>query len=234
MLDEIFFKLQYRKMRSRITREIVTREQAFFHPRPTRIMDKKDLVKQHRVFLGTLKNDNGAPRDMVARAKRARQNGQVVILVTGVFDLLHVTHLEFLQKARALGDVLMIGIESDERVKKIKGEGRPLNSELVRLGRLKKLKITENVFVLPENFGEVAAREKLLKDLRPDILAVSVKTANLKNKKEMAKKHNLELRIIALAKTEISTTAILNKKISVNNLLFAEDVDLLKRLVSSE
>ncbi len=59
-------------------------------------------------------------------AREARQAGKRVVLANGCFDLLHVGHLRYLQGARAAGDLLIVGINADESVRRLKGEGRPL------------------------------------------------------------------------------------------------------------
>ena len=58
------------------------------------------------------------------------------ILVTGVFDLLHQEHINFLTKAKAVGDILVVGLETDTRVKQLKGFNRPINSTKDRLQNL--------------------------------------------------------------------------------------------------
>jgi D-beta-D-heptose 7-phosphate kinase/D-beta-D-heptose 1-phosphate adenosyltransferase len=60
---------------------------------------------------------------------RLRAAGKRVVFTNGVFDLLHPGHLRYLQQARALGDALIVGVNSDRSVRAIKGEGRPINAE---------------------------------------------------------------------------------------------------------
>jgi D-beta-D-heptose 7-phosphate kinase/D-beta-D-heptose 1-phosphate adenosyltransferase len=85
------------------------------------------------------------------------------VLVTGVFDLLHEEHILFLKKAKALGDYLVVGIESDVRVKQMKGEGRPVNSQSIRVENLKSLNIIDEVFVLPQEFSKPSDHTTLIK-----------------------------------------------------------------------
>jgi len=58
--------------------------------------------------------------------------GKKIVLATGFFDLLHQEHINFLTKAKVVGDILIVAVESDERARALKGEGRPVKSQLVR------------------------------------------------------------------------------------------------------
>ncbi len=72
-----------------------------------------------------------------------KQQQKTLTLVTGVFDLLHEEHLRFLQKAKKTADFLLVGVESDLRVRQMKGQNRPLNDQLHRLQNLQKLGIAD-------------------------------------------------------------------------------------------
>src|SRR5438128_11028574 len=65
-------------------------------------------------------------KTLVARVQAARQGGARIVLTNGCFDVLHVGHVRYLQGARDLGDLLVVGINSDAQVAILKGEGRPL------------------------------------------------------------------------------------------------------------
>src|SRR5687768_14309810 len=96
-----------------------------------------------------------------ARAARKR-----VVLTNGCFDLLHVGHVRALRAARALGDLLVVGINSDESVRRLKGEGRPLVNQGERAEVLAALEPVDYVVV----FGEPTA-ERLASVVRPAIYA---------------------------------------------------------------
>ena len=110
---------------------------------------------------------------ILKKVKQLQINGETVVLVTGVFDILHQEHLNFLKAARELADNLIIGLESDQRVKELKGENRPINSESIRKLNLERLSIAKMVFILPTSFGQKIVREKFLNQLKPNFLAVS-------------------------------------------------------------
>ena len=133
------------------------------------------------------------------------------VLVTGVFDILHKEHVKFLKKAKALGEELVIGIESDKRVREIKGKGRPVNSQEVRKKNLEKLGLADRVLILPEEFSQPTDHLKFLKKIKPDILAVSSHTAHQKEKAQLMRLVGGRLMVVHKHNLEVSTTKIIDK-----------------------
>jgi len=103
---------------------------------------------------------------LIARVAIARKGGARVVFANGCFDLLHVGHVRYLEAARALGDLLVVGINSDEQVRRQKGEGRPYIPERERAETVASLRAVDYVMV----FHEPTVTELLLA-LRPDIHA---------------------------------------------------------------
>lgn len=93
-----------------------------------------------------------------------QQLGQTVVFTNGCFDILHAGHVQYLAKAKSLGDVLVVAINSDASVKKIKGESRPINHEEDRAFILKNLKSVDAVLLF-ENDTPLAIIETLLPDV---------------------------------------------------------------------
>lgn len=143
----------------------------------------------------------------VVRPIKTRQ--KVKVLVTGVFDVLHFEHKNFLKKAKGLGDILLVGVESDKRVREIKGKGRPINLQEKRVESLRNLGIANKVFVLPEKFSESKDHLKFLKKIKPDFLAVSSHTAHLEKKKEIMSQVEGKLVVVHEQNPKISTTKII-------------------------
>lgn len=102
--------------------------------------------------------------DAVAQRERWRAAGQRVVLTNGVFDLLHTGHLYYLQKARALGDALVIALNSDASVKAIKGPLRPVQTEEQRAYALAALACVDAVVIFRE-----PRLTKEIRALRPDV-----------------------------------------------------------------
>jgi rfaE bifunctional protein nucleotidyltransferase chain/domain len=101
----------------------------------------------------------------ILRFGREKRNGRRVVFTNGCFDLLHPGHIRCLQQARELGDVLVVGINSDSSVRQLKGEGRPLLRELERAEILAAIESVDAVVI----FDELTPREVIAR-LLPDVL----------------------------------------------------------------
>lgn len=134
-----------------------------------------------------------------------------IVLVTGVFDLLHDEHLNFLKKAKLLGEKLIIGVESDKRVKEIKGLNRPVLSQETRKKNLEKLLLADRVFILPEQFSKPEDHLNLVKKVGATILAVSSHTAHLDKKQQIMEKVGGKVMVVHEHNPEISTSILLEK-----------------------
>ncbi len=104
--------------------------------------------------------------ELANAAKKLRHDGKRLVATNGCFDLLHVGHVRYLKAARALGDALAVGINGDDSVRALKGDGRPLNKERDRAEVLAALECVDFVTVFPE----VRATE-FLEQVRPAIYA---------------------------------------------------------------
>jgi len=99
-------------------------------------------------------------------AEQWRRSGDKIILTNGCFDLLHVGHIRYLHGAKQLGGRLVVALNSDESVRTLKGEGRPLMPEKERAEILAALADVDAVLV----FGEPDVRS-VIRELRPDVQA---------------------------------------------------------------
>lgn len=97
--------------------------------------------------------------------KSFRKQNKKVVFTNGVFDLIHAGHVDYLTKAKALGDVLIVGMNSDESVKRIKGDKRPILLEDERAFVISSLKPVDYVVLFDED-----TPQKLIDDIVPDIL----------------------------------------------------------------
>ena len=97
-------------------------------------------------------------------AEKLKNHNKKIITTNGVFDIIHIGHIRYLQEAKKLGDVLIIGINSDTSVKRIKGQERPINNENDRAEALAALQCVDYVTVFTENDPII-----LLKAIKPNI-----------------------------------------------------------------
>lgn len=104
--------------------------------------------------------------EAAALATRLRAAGRRIVLANGCFDLLHVGHLRYLREARALGDVLFVGINSDASVARLKGAGRPLMPAPERAELLGSLRAVDHVVVFDDDTAD-----GLLAAVRPAVHA---------------------------------------------------------------
>ncbi len=179
-LDFLSFKLQYAYMKPKMTRERIGRHYAFFHPRPTGEIVLKKYYDRTRI-----------------------------ILVTGVFDILHGEHKKLLSAAKKLGGILLVGVETDTRVRQLKGQGRPINPLRLRLKNLQQLRIADKVFALPKKFNDLNHFTSLINQIKPDILAVSASTPHLAVKRRIIKRLGGRVVIVLPHNPRISTTKML-------------------------
>jgi D-glycero-beta-D-manno-heptose 1-phosphate adenylyltransferase len=144
----------------------------------------------------------GAWREQLRRAKRK------LVVTNGCFDVLHLGHVTYLQQARHQGDALLVGVTSDDGVRKLKGPGRPLNNEQDRAGVLAALESVDAVCV----FHELDART-FLQAVRPDIYVKGGDyTLDTINQDERRLLEELGIRIVILpAVPGKSTSALIQK-----------------------
>jgi rfaE bifunctional protein nucleotidyltransferase chain/domain len=97
--------------------------------------------------------------------RKARAEKKKIVFTNGCFDILHAGHVDSLAKARALGDILVVGLNSDSSVKKLKGKGRPVVSQSNRAKVLSALESVDIVIIFSEQ-----TPISLIKSVKPDIL----------------------------------------------------------------
>jgi rfaE bifunctional protein nucleotidyltransferase chain/domain len=104
--------------------------------------------------------------DLITIVETEKRSGKRMVLANGCFDVLHVGHVRYLEAAKALGDLLIVGVNSDEQARRLKGEGRPLQPEDQRAEIISSIAAVDLVTI----FSEPTVTELLLA-LKPDIHA---------------------------------------------------------------
>lgn len=103
-------------------------------------------------------------KDAAQFCEDLRQRGKQVVFTNGCFDIIHAGHVRYLTTAKNFGDVLIVGLNTDESVKRLKGANRPINNQDDRAEVLLGLKAVDHVIF----FGEATA-ENLIAEVKPDI-----------------------------------------------------------------
>ena len=137
---------------------------------------------------------------------KLQKAGKRVVFTNGVFDILHIGHLTYLEEAGNLGDILVVGVNSDASVKVNKGDKRPINSEKNRAYVLLGTKFVDYAVIFDEK-----TPEKLLDILKPDI---HVKGGDYKKEDlpetKIVEGNGGEVKILSFV-DNVSTTQIINK-----------------------
>ena len=131
---------------------------------------------------------------------RCRSNGKRIVFTNGCFDILHVGHVKYLQIAKSFGDILIVGLNSDESVSRLKGPSRPVNIAEDRAYLLAALEAVD--FVVP--FVEDTPYE-LIKMLKPDVL---VKGGDYKGKTVVGTEFAGELKLVDFVDGKSTTKTI--------------------------
>ena len=129
-----------------------------------------------------------------------------IVVVTGVFDLLHIGHLRFLEGARRLGDRLIVGVESDERVRRWKGPNRPIQTEDDRMDLLRALRVVDEVFLITGERVDPTYYADLLLPFHASFLAVTADDPFLEQKREAMGAIGVEARVVTPRIENYSTT----------------------------
>jgi D-beta-D-heptose 7-phosphate kinase/D-beta-D-heptose 1-phosphate adenosyltransferase len=135
-------------------------------------------------------------------AKKLKSNSKKIVFTNGCFELLHSGHIKYLEEAKSFGDILILGLNSDKSVKILKGENRPINSQIDRAQIIAALESVDYVIIFDDEDPY-----ELIKAIKPNIL---VKGGDYKNKNVVGKDIADELKIVKFHKNQ-STTKIITK-----------------------
>lgn len=133
---------------------------------------------------------------------------QKIVLVGGCFDFIHFGHIHFLKEAKNHGNYLLIALESDENVRRRKGDSRPIHTQSQRRQMLEALTIVNKVLELP-TMTEDAQYFALVKKIKPHIIAVTAGDPYLEHKQKQAATVNAQ--VIEIPKLHTPSTTQLAK-----------------------
>lgn len=120
--------------------------------------------QEHAVLVAPGREEYAALPWLFERLAEQRRAGRTVVFTNGIFDILHAGHMQLLRQAKALGDILVVGVNSDESTRRLKGAGRPINGERERMALLAALDVVDYVVLFDED-----TPIELLRELRPTL-----------------------------------------------------------------
>ena len=141
-------------------------------------------------------------RELSSLVEELRKKGKRIVFTNGCFDIIHAGHVDYLEEAKSFGDFLIVGMNSDESVRRIKGEKRPIVPEDYRARVLEGLKAVDCVFIFDDE-----TPLKVIETVKPDVL---VKGADWPLEKIVGREFAGEVRRIPF-RFDISTTKIVEK-----------------------
>ena len=141
--------------------------------------------------------------------EKLQAGGKTVVVTNGCFDILHVGHVRYLQKTKSFADYLIVLLNSDKSVKAIKGESRPINTELNRAEILCALSCVYFVVLFDEN-----SPADLIDEIKPDVYTKGADyTMETLPEADIMRKNNIRVEFISFVEGQ-STTNLINK---INN-----------------
>lgn len=141
-----------------------------------------------------------------------RTIGAKIVLTQGAFDFIHIGHFLYLEKARSMGDILVVGVDSDEKVRNRKGPDRPIVSEEERVKMLTHVRHVDLVTLKADNLP----KWHLIKTLKPDVLVATQETYSDKQLKEL-KKYCGKLVVLEPQATTSTTAKLRRLNIGLSN-----------------
>lgn len=153
-----------------------------------------------------------AQSDLMTLHDKLHDAGKKVVFTAGSWDLLHVGQCRYLEEARSKGDVLVVGVSSNEAIRRVKGPNKPILDERIRAEMLTHLRSVDFVTILPE-----PSCAPTLGLLQPDVF-ITVKedwAANYKESKEykIVQKYGGDVQVVDRQSTALSTTKIVQRAI---------------------
>ncbi|OGG27367.1 hypothetical protein A2960_00175 [Candidatus Gottesmanbacteria bacterium RIFCSPLOWO2_01_FULL_39_12b] len=135
--------------------------------------------------------------NLISRLKASKKS---IILTGGCFDILHIGHIKFLKEAKKNGDILMVLLESDEKVKLVKGNNRPYFHQGERAEVLDALQMIDYVILLPPKMID-QDYDQLIMTIKPNMIAVTASDPILNKKKRQAELVGGKIIVIPFIKT---------------------------------
>lgn len=152
------------------------------------VVGKIGSAQASRSEILSIMGDMGEHIDEIELIADLKKNGKKIVFTNGCFDILHFGHISYLKKAKSFGDILIVGLNSNHSIKKLKGDSRPINDEYDRANILKALECVDFVIIFDEE-----TPLNLIKKIKPDIL---VKGADYQGKEVVGSEIVKDVRLV--------------------------------------
>lgn len=149
--------------------------------------------------------------DFIKNPELFRSQDESICIVGGCFDVIHPGHIIFLQKAKKEADVLVVLLESDERIKILKGEKRPVHTQKERALILSELESVDFILLLPTLKND-SDYDKIITTIKPEVIAITAGDIGIEHKERVASLSGAKLKKVTKFIGNYSTTNILSKK----------------------
>jgi len=135
-----------------------------------------------------------------------------IVLVGGCFDILHYGHIHFLKSAKQLGDYLIVALESDVNIARLKGKNRPIHNQNQRKETLEALSFVDQVIVLPEIMKDEDYLQLVI-DTKPNIIATTAGDPIINKKRSHAQ--SVKANVVEIPKIEVSSSSQIAKLLEI-------------------
>ena len=164
---------------------------------------------------------------LTAVVKSLKNLGASIVLTSGSFDMVHEGHVKYLERAKELGDVLVVGVDSDAKIRHRKGPGRPIVPEQERLSMLTHFRPVDIVFLKEET----DARWGLISAIEPDILVATVDTYTQIQIEELSNSFCGRVEVLDRQATTTTTARIRDMQIDLADRITRDLVEILPSVI---
>jgi rfaE bifunctional protein nucleotidyltransferase chain/domain len=164
------------------------------------------ILKRHKRIVGKILETENISSE-ISILKKQNKN---IVLVGGCFDILHLGHLLFLEAAKKEGNILIVLLESDENIKKRKGNNRPINNAHSRQIIVSSIKSVDYVIPLKGVTSDLEY-DRLMSQIKPDVVAITEGDSQTEKRKIQCEETGTKLKTVIKLIDNNSTTALINK-----------------------
>jgi len=158
-------------------------------------------------------------RELGIIADKLHKAGKKIVFTMGSYDVLHMGHILFLEQSKKSGDILIVGIGTDETIKRLKGPSRPIYPEKLRAAMLAAIEFTDYITALTEKMkNEKDDYSKLLSIIKPGVFTLIAEDSAKKETGKICRKMGIKLKLIKRASLKIPHISTTSTHQKIENL----------------